>query len=222
MTETKRTSPTRGKLLTTGRFAATALAAALVGIAGSACVSTDTANETANATNSNVAKKPSVTITQQRPAQPAQLDQLSPEVLNTEVVDLDGKPFKLADYKDKIVVLDLWASWCIPCRKEVPHLVELNKEYGSKGVEVVGLTTENPERDGKAVRDFAKEFKINYRVGWSPRDLSLALMRGNQSIPQTFVIAPGGRVVAHYRGYNDALPTMIRSSIDKARDVAGD
>jgi thiol-disulfide isomerase/thioredoxin len=135
---------------------------------------------------------------------------------------VDGATFRLSDYKDKVVVLDLWATWCGPCRLEVPHLVELQKEYGGKGVEVIGLTTEDPEDDETKVRDFAREFKINYKLGWSPREVSIALMAGNTSIPQTFVIAPGGRIVTKFRGFSDRVPDMIRTAIGKANEKTGD
>jgi peroxiredoxin len=98
----------------------------------------------------------------------------------------------------------------------------LQKEYGGKGVEVIGLTTEDPESDEAKVREFAKEFNINYKLGWSPREVSLALMNGNQSIPQTFVIAPGGRIVTKFRGFSDRIPSMIRAAIDKANEKTGD
>jgi thiol-disulfide isomerase/thioredoxin len=138
------------------------------------------------------------------------------EVLNTSIQAVDGKAFRLADYNDKIVVLNIWATWCGPCRSEIPELVELNKEYQKKGgVEVIGLTTENPNTDEEAVRDFADEFKINYKLGWATADLARSLM-SRASIPQNFVIAPGGRVVAHYVGFSPRIPEMIRASIDKA------
>ncbi len=72
------------------------------------------------------------------------------------------------------------------------------------------------------MRDFAREFKINYKLGWSPREVSMALMNGNASIPQTFVIAPGGRIVTKFRGFSTQIPDMIRAAIDKANEKTGD
>ena len=145
-----------------------------------------------------------------------------PLAWNAEIQAVDGAAFRLSDFKDKVVVLDLWATWCGPCRLEIPHLVELQNEYKAKGVEVIGLTTEDPLSDEEKVRDFAKEFQINYKLGWSPRDVSLALMNGNTSIPQTFVIAPGGRIVTKFRGFSTQIPAMIRTAIDKANEKTGD
>ena len=206
-------------------FAATALAV-------SGCKSDDTANLAANqaAKQKANAGAPKVTITSQQggqkpqpqPAQPQQLDTVPPVAWNTEIQAVDGASFRLSDFKDKVVVLDLWATWCGPCRLEVPHLVELQNEYKAKGVEVIGLTTEDPDSDEEKVRDFAKEFNINYKLGWSPREVSLALMNGNTSIPQTFVIAPGGRIITKFRGFSTQIPAMLRTAIDKAKEQTGD
>ncbi|MCA1634511.1 MAG: TlpA family protein disulfide reductase [Acidobacteria bacterium] len=220
------TKQTTKKFWTKGRLALTCAASLSAVALASSCTSTDTARDGANgAANNAKGGKPVVTVTQQRgqppppaPPNPAQSDTLSPEVMNAEIETLDGKTIRLADYKNKVVVLDLWATWCGPCRLEIPHLVEMSKEYASKDVEVLGLTTENPQTDEQKVRAFAREYSINYTLGWATGDLASKLMRGNYSIPQTFVIAPGGRVVAHYRGFSQNLPTMIRAALDKATD----
>jgi thiol-disulfide isomerase/thioredoxin len=199
-----------------------------VALVASNCKSNDTANLTANKgaqQKPQAPGQPKVSITSKpggTAAQPPQLDTVPPAAWNTEIQALDGASFRLSDFKDKVVVIDLWATWCGPCRLEVPHLVELQKEYGAKGVEVIGLTTEDPEEDEAKVRDFAREFRINYKLGWSPREVSLALMNGNTSIPQTFVVAPGGRIVTKFRGFSNQIPSMIRAAIDKANEKTGD
>ena len=195
-----------------------------VALVASNCKSNDTANLTANG-GAQARRTPQVTITSKpgaQPAQPPQLDTVPAAAWNTEIQSVDGAKFRLSDFKEKVVVVDLWATWCGPCRLEIPHLVDLQNEYGGKGVEVIGLTTEDPESDEAKVREFAKEFNINYKLGWSPREVSLALMNGNQSIPQTFVIAPGGRIVTKFRGFSDRIPSMIRAAIDKANEKTGD
>jgi len=196
-----------------------------VALVASNCKSNDTANLTANTGAPQAKRTPQVTITAKQGAQPQappQLETVPATAWNTEIQAVDGAKFRLSDYKDKVVVLDLWATWCGPCRLEVPHLVELQNEYGGKGVEVIGLTTEDPEDAEELVRDFAKEFKINYKLGWSPREVSLALMNGNSSIPQTFVIAPGGRIITKFRGFSTQIPDMIRTAINKANEKTGD
>jgi thiol-disulfide isomerase/thioredoxin len=213
------TKHTTNKFRTKARAALTAAATLCVALAASSCTSTDTASDNAGRANANApaANKPVVTVTQQQPQpQPAQSDTLSAEIMNAEIETLDGKTLRLSDYKDKVVVLNLWATWCGPCRQEIPHMVELKKEYASKGVELLGLTTENPQTDEQKVRDFVKSFNINYTIGWARGDLAMGLMRGRQTIPQTFVVVPGGRVVAHFPGFSQNLPTLLRAALDKA------
>lgn len=191
-----------------------------VALVASNCKSNDTANLKPQVT---ITSKPGAPApTSQQPQQPPKLETVPAAAWNTEIQAVDGAKFRLSDFKDKVVVIDLWATWCGPCRLEVPHLVELQNEYGAKGVEIIGLTTEDPVEDAGKVRDFAREFKINYKLGWSPREVSLALMNGNGSIPQTFVIAPGGRIITKFRGFSSQVPGMIRAAIDKANEKTGD
>jgi thiol-disulfide isomerase/thioredoxin len=204
---------------TAGRVVVAAAAFAATALYASSCVSNDTANLSASQNAQQAANsKPKVTITASKPApgQPAQLDVVPPVAWDAQIQAVGGGSFRLSDYKDKTVVLDLWATWCGPCRAEIPHLVELHREYGGKGVEVIGLTTEDPNTTAEAVADFAKELKITYKLGWARGDVAQALMNGRPSIPQTFVIAPGGRIVTKFVGYSDRIPDAIRAAIKTA------
>jgi cytochrome c biogenesis protein CcmG/thiol:disulfide interchange protein DsbE len=80
--------------------------------------------------------------------------------------DLSGNEVSLKDYRGQIVLLDFWATWCVPCRKSIPELVELRKKYKSKDWVIFGLAIDDPESwDDKYVADFAKNrMKINYTV----------------------------------------------------------
>jgi thiol-disulfide isomerase/thioredoxin len=220
----------QGRFWTGARVALACAAFTATALVASNCKSNDTANLSANTGTQSKAGAPKVTITskpgaqqpQQQSKMPQQLETVPPLAWDTEIQAVDGAAFRLSDYKDKVVVLDLWATWCGPCRLEIPHLVELQNEYGARNVEVIGLTTESPQTDGQKVRDFAKEFNINYKLGWARADVALALMNGNTSIPQTFVIAPGGRIVTKFRGFSTQIPAMIRTAIDKANEKTGD
>jgi thiol-disulfide isomerase/thioredoxin len=150
------------------------------------------------------------------PQPPNAKDTLPPAVLDAELRALDGAAFRLSDYKDKIVVLDIWATWCGPCRLEIPHLVRLSEEYGPRGVDVIGLSVEDPVGDGGAVREFAREFRINYRLGWAEPKWTHALTRGSNAIPQTFVIGRGGRMLLHLQGYSPQISDELREAIDRA------
>lgn len=213
---------------TAGRAGLAVLVFAASAFYASSCVSNDTTNETAssNAKQPANAGKPMITINssrgpvaQQSPQPRPQLDVVPPIAWDTQIAAVGGGSFKLSDYKDKTVVLDLWATWCGPCRAEIPHLVALNNEFGGKGVEIIGLTTEDPNSAGEAVAEFAREFKINYRLGWARGDVAQALMNGRPTIPQTFVIAPGGRIVTKFMGYSDRIPEAIRAAIKTANEA---
>jgi thiol-disulfide isomerase/thioredoxin len=76
---------------------------------------------------------------------------LPPVVLETELRAASGSPIKLSDYSGKVLLVNLWATWCGPCRLETPELVKLHKEYQARGVEMVGLSTENPDASAQRV-----------------------------------------------------------------------
>jgi thiol-disulfide isomerase/thioredoxin len=146
----------------------------------------------------------------------AALTAMNPGVTQKDFQTLDGGSLRLANHAGKVVVVDLWATWCGPCRQEVPHLVQLSKDYKDRGVEIIGLTTENPAAAAQKVRDFANEFQINYTLGWAG-DLAPSLMQGNTSIPQKFVITRDGRLMKHIIGFNKLTGTaQLREAIEQA------
>lgn len=142
-------------------------------------------------------------------------------VADARIASLEGETFSLSDYRGKIVVLDVWATWCDPCRRETPHLVKIKDEYGVRGVEVIGLSVEDPARDAHVVRQFAREFGINYRLGWADTDARWfsALTRDEGAIPQTFVIGRDGRLYLHHSGYTEELPRLIRKAVERADEA---
>lgn len=82
-----------------------------------------------------------------------------------ELKNLDGKPVKLSDYKGKYLIVDIWGTWCPPCRAEIPHFVELLKKYQSKGLEIVGINYEggdDEKEDVEKIKKFNKEFGVPY------------------------------------------------------------
>ena len=105
--------------------------------------------------------------------------------------DLQGKDVSSADFKGKIVVVDFWATWCPPCRAEIPGYIELQKKYADKGVVIVGISV---DEDGvKAVAPFAKAAGMNYKVLLFNDDV-VAAFGGIEGIPTTFLIDREGNI----------------------------
>jgi thiol-disulfide isomerase/thioredoxin len=144
-------------------------------------------------------------------------------VLDTEMQSTNGEPIKLSNYSGKVLVVNLWATWCGPCRNETPELVRLYKEYQSQGVEVVALSTEDPVRSEETVKEFVKEYEVNYPVGWATREVAIALMRGRTSIPQNFIITRDGRIKKRFIGFHPInTPPQLKQAIEDALLDNGD
>ncbi len=112
------------------------------------------------------------------------------------LVTLKGDTISLSDYKGKVVIIDFWATWCGPCVREIPHYIELQKEYGDSGLVVIGIALDAPER----VEKFAEARKLNYPVAIGDKELANRY-GGIKFIPTTFVIDQEGRIYKKYVGY---------------------
>jgi thiol-disulfide isomerase/thioredoxin len=108
---------------------------------------------------------------------------------------------KLSDYKGKVVVLDFYATWCEPCRAETPRLVQMQKDYGASGLQVIGLNVGGDD-DREKVPAFAKEFAIEYPLGFPDDNLVDQYLTDNQNIPQAFVFDRNGNLVKRFIGYS--------------------
>jgi thiol-disulfide isomerase/thioredoxin len=137
-------------------------------------------------------------------------------IANASFQMLDGSKASLNDYKGKVLVLDLWATWCGPCRVEIPHLIQIGKEFKDRGVEVVGLTVEEPANTIQIVRDFATAFNIDYAIGFAPEELKSALLR-QPTIPQTLIIGKDGKLYKQFIGFSErSVPPAMRAAIELA------
>ena len=141
-----------------------------------------------------------------------------PESLRERPIkSLDQGSFRLADFEGKVIVVNLWASWCGPCRMEVPEYEKVRKEYAGQAVEFIGLTTEDPRTSSDRVKQFVRSVKFGFRLGWADRDTALTLMNGRKGIPQTVVIATDGRIVDQWTGYSQRRSgDHLRETIDSA------
>jgi thiol-disulfide isomerase/thioredoxin len=201
---------------TPARSALTFLAFGLLATFG--LTSCNSSSNTSNA-NANAAK---ITMTVNgSPAQPANVPPPPAQMIPASALDaslktVDGKDFKLSELKDKVLVIDLWATWCGPCRYEIPELVKMQEEYGEKGFEVVGLDIDPKSDSPEDVKGFVKEFKINYKVAFVEEALARSLMKGG-NIPQSLVVGRDGKVVKHFIGFSpDRTPALMREAIEQA------
>lgn len=160
-------------------------------------------------------RPPSIISTQ--PNTPSSSTEMAATVMQAGFKTLDGKTKKLSDYSGKVLIVDLWATWCGPCRQEIPHLIEMARDYKSKGVEVVGLTTEDPASQGDQVKQFSQQFKINYAVGFADPQMTVGLMNGRNGIPQTIIIGRDGKVKKHFVGFSAAISVpQMKAALDEA------
>ncbi len=206
------------------RVAATVMVLSLVALFGaSSC----------NSNDEPVNREPAPRANSANPAIPAPANPAAPApatvsaalpvtVRDAELKAVNGKPIKLGDYNGKVLVVNLWATWCGPCRSEIPELVKLYREFRPQGLEIVGLSTENPESSADGVRKFVSDYSMNYRVGWATRDVSMTLMNDRNAIPQSFVISRDGRVLTRFVGFNASeTPLKLRKAVEEALNDKG-
>ncbi|GAA2952046.1 MULTISPECIES: TlpA disulfide reductase family protein [Streptomycetaceae] len=127
---------------------------------------------------------------------------------------VDGKTLDVADYKGKVVVLNVWGSWCGPCRAEAKHFAKVSEETKDQGVQFVGINTRDPQK--AAAFNFEQDFGITYPSLYDPTGkLLLRFPKGTlnlQTVPSTVVIDRDGKVAARTLAALDA--TKLREMID--------
>ncbi len=127
----------------------------------------------------------------------------------------DGRRVRLEDLRGQVVVLDFWATYCPPCREEIPHLVKLQKKYGPKGFKVIGLNV-GGEEDRPKIPDFVKLYGIQYQLAEPDNDTTRLFLADDDSIPQTFVLDRRGRLVRHFVGYDAEVASELEAAIEQA------
>ncbi len=106
----------------------------------------------------------------------------------------------LNDYHGKVVVVDFWASWCVPCRRSFPWLIEMQEKYGQDGLLVIGI---NMDEDDSAAEDFLEKYPVNFRIVRDP-DGVLAREYDVIAMPSSYVINRDGEIAARHLGFKVA------------------
>jgi thiol-disulfide isomerase/thioredoxin len=227
MASAKRPSPNSAgsakSFLTPGRVALTLIVFGLLAALGVSSCNSGEAPRTANApANTAAAKNPPARIV---PSITTPVS-LPSDLRDKQLQTLDGESFKLSDYSKNVLVLNVWATWCGPCRLEMPDLVKISNEYKARGVIVFGLaTTYNERNDPAHVKDYLSAQKITYKIIWDDGSLAqplVQLVQGRSVIPQSFVISRDGQIVKHFQGFSElSTPKLMRQAIEDALNDKG-
>jgi peroxiredoxin len=129
----------------------------------------------------------------------------------------DGKKISLKDFRGKIVLLNFWASWCVPCREEMPAMEKLYQEYKQKNFVVLAVAVKDRKQDAV---DFVKELKITYPIALDP-EAQVGSLYGAWGLPATYLIGPNGEGLARGWGpaewYGNGARKLIKDLTDGKR-----
>ena len=147
-----------------------------------------------------------------------------PPITGTSLVNMgwqlaDGKRSVLSEYKGKVLILDFYATWCIPCRDSIPHLIGLQKKHEARGLSIVGLNVGGPG-DEQLVPAFAKQFGIQYPLAKPDEDLVSFLLSDSDAIPQTFVFDRQGKLVSRFIGFDEQTGNSLDRVVEQSLQTA--
>lgn len=107
--------------------------------------------------------------------------------------DVNGQTVTSEQFKGKVVVVDFWATWCMPCRSEIPGYIDLQRKYGKDGLVIVGMSIDADEHPSDTVKTFVRKFGLNYQVVMADEAVQTAF-GPMEAIPTTFLIDRAGQV----------------------------
>jgi len=183
-----------------------ALAFALSSLSGcSGTANTGDQNVTAN-TARNQSENQAVNTSE--PAQgkmPSEYPPLKADIAQADFKTMDGSTFKIADKKGKVILVNMWATWCGPCLSEMPSFVKMQEKYGPQGFEILGLNTDDESDTLTAdINKVIKEKNINYPIVFSETSTQAAFLNISKfdGIPQSFLIDADGNLHGVFKGAN--------------------
>lgn len=127
---------------------------------------------------------------------------------------LDGDSVRLTELRDQVVLLNVWATWCIPCRKEMPELQALHTELAEQGLHVVGVSVDEQSADA-TVRNFTTDLGITYTILRDPAE-SVSFLFQIPGVPATFLIDREGRIAWRHIGPFDRDNPALRAALAEA------
>ena len=127
----------------------------------------------------------------------------------------DGTVQKLGDLKGKAVILDFWATFCPPCREEIPHLNSLIAKHGKENLEIIGLNVGGAE-DKPEIPKFIAKTKIDYPIAYPENDLTRYIFATRDDIPQTAVFDRNGALVTKIIGFSPAIKAQLDAAVEQA------
>ena len=136
-------------------------------------------------------------------------------IMQADVKILDGTSFKLQDKKGKVVLVNLWATWCGPCIGEMPHLNEMQEKYRDKGFEIIGLNTDDESKED--IDAFAAKQKLNYQLGWADGAMMNEFVKITKlaAIPQSLLINRDGQLTGVFTGGGPKVIGQMKETVEK-------
>ena len=122
--------------------------------------------------------------------------------------DIRGRTVRLSDYKGKVVLLNFWATWCPPCRAEMPDFIKMQREYRRRGLQVIGITY--PPQEIEEVRQFVRKLGVNYPIALGTKETK-TLFDQTETLPLTIIIDRQGNVRDRIEGI--LLPVEFEQKI---------
>jgi thiol-disulfide isomerase/thioredoxin len=174
------------------------------------CTSTQTApagNETSTAPSNSTGQPPEKKKVVYPPAPSV--------IMQSEAKNIDGTTFKLEDKKGKVVLVNLWATWCGPCIGEMPHLIEMQEKYRDQGFEIIGLDTDDESKED--IEAFAAKQKLNYQLGWANTEMMTEFVKLSKmnGIPQSILINREGQLTGVFTGGSPKVINSMKETVER-------
>jgi peroxiredoxin len=177
-----------------------------IGLTVAGCGGNESGEMEQSSGSSAVTENPTETVGDESPTGTA-VGQYPPDF---SLADLDDNVVTLADFEGKVLIIDLWATWCPPCREEIPFLVDLYEEHKDNGLVVVGIGLD--QGGAGALKPFVEKNGVTYPI--LVGDRAVGQSYGASSIPTTYIIGRDGRIVARHVGFHPSIGAEMRETVE--------